>query len=114
MTGTLYGRTLSPAYAMAVKGIDDPSYPNQVSVFVLNQPDPCGWLQSLAASPNTKKANLLGLIMVLGETSASNGPARHPWTYTPSTMPDELTADATVVPTRAARRRRRTRRPPGA
>jgi len=96
VTGTLSGRTLSPAHAVALKGVDDSSYPNQISVFIANQADPCALVQSLAGDPNAQKANLLDLILVLGETDA-NGPAVTPGTYTPSTMPDELTAGYTSL-----------------
>jgi hypothetical protein len=96
VTGTLAGRTLSPAYAIALKGVDDASYPNQISIFIANQPNLCALAQSQASNPNTQKANMLDLILVLGETNAS-GPAVTPGTYTPSTMPDELTAGYTSL-----------------
>ncbi len=96
VTGTLSGRTLSPARAVALEGADDPSYPNQISIFIANQADPCALLQSLGADPGAQQANLLDLILVLGETDA-NGPAVTPGTYTPTTMPDELTAGYTSL-----------------
>jgi hypothetical protein len=88
VTGTILGRSLSPAYAVAVKGIEDPAYPNEESIIIADTGDLCSFVQNASA---VHKANLLDLVLVLGETEAT-GPAVTPGTYTPSTMPDELTA----------------------
>jgi hypothetical protein len=90
VSGTLMGRSVSPAYATAAKGIYDQEYPNQVTVFIASSSNPCGMLQQLVTNPNVERANLLAIALVLGATDASA--VVTPGTYTANGNPDELSA----------------------
>jgi hypothetical protein len=88
VTGTLGGQTLSPAHAVALKGVNDASYPNQITVFLTNVSNLCSLLQTTGSF---NKANLRTLGFVLGATSSSAPPVA-PGTYTQMNTTDEMTA----------------------
>jgi hypothetical protein len=88
VTGTIVGQPLSPAYAIALKGVADPSYPNQIVVFLSTRSDVCSTLQTKGPG---NIANLRDMSFVLGATDPAAGPVT-PGTYTPMNTVDEMTA----------------------
>lgn len=88
VNGKIADRTLSPAYAIAAQGIDDPAYPNQISIILSNVEDLCGFLKEAADTPGLTKANLLDLALVLGATSATGSPVVA-GTYSPNDNPGD-------------------------
>jgi hypothetical protein len=88
VSGTIGGQSLSPAYAIALKGADDPSYPNQISVFISNADGLCAFFQ---AHPGANKADLRAVGFVLGATDAAAPPVT-PGTYAQMNSVDEMTA----------------------
>jgi hypothetical protein len=78
VVGTFGGQTLSAFSVTAALGINDQSYPNQVSVIIASIPNVCELLEGTggqATPPNTQV-----LILVLGATEATSTVA--PGTYT--------------------------------
>jgi hypothetical protein len=65
LSGTLGGRTLDVMNPFAAKGIDDPTYPEQVTIILADLPNLCSFLQTATAA-NERKANLFDLLIVLG------------------------------------------------
>jgi hypothetical protein len=89
VTGTLSGQALSPAYAVAFKGVDDSSYPNQISIFITNVSNLCSIFQTNGPGDI---ATLRAVSFVLGATDPSAGPVT-PGTYTEMNTVDEMTAE---------------------
>ncbi len=88
VTGTIGGQPLSPAYAIAIKGAADPSYPNQIVVFLSTRSDICSSFQTKGPGDI---ANLRAMTFVLGATDPAAGPVT-PGTYTQMNTVDEMTA----------------------
>jgi hypothetical protein len=88
VTGTLGGQALSPAYAIALKGANDASYPNQITILISNASDYCSLLQTTGS---LDKANARAIALVLGATR-SDAPPVAAGTYTQMDTTNELTA----------------------
>jgi hypothetical protein len=84
VNGTPGGQALSPAYAIAFKGVNDPAYPNQVSVFISDIDNLC----SLAQTGG--QASFSAMMFVLGQTDSAAPPVG-PGTYTATSSPNEGT-----------------------
>ena len=82
VNGTPGGQPLSPAYAIAFKGVNDAAYPNQISVFISDIDNLC----ELARTGG--QASFGAMIFVLGQTDSAAPPVG-PGTYTATGSPDE-------------------------
>jgi hypothetical protein len=65
LSGTLGGRTLDVVDPFAAKGVDDPTYPERVTIILADLPNLCSFLQTATAA-NETKADLFDLLIVLG------------------------------------------------
>ena len=89
MSGSLGGRTMSPAYATAVTGLGQPGN-HQILIVIGNRPDLCALMQAYVEDPTTRHANLFEIGLLLG---VANSPATvTAGTYTATGNPNELTA----------------------
>jgi hypothetical protein len=95
VSGALGGQPFTPAYAIAFKGVNDPAYPNQISVFITDINNLCALAQTGG------QASFRALVFVLGQTDSAAPPVG-PGTYTQGGSPNEGTADyyeaATLFP----------------
>ena len=86
VNGSLNGRTMNAAYAIAAH-IGDPSG-NQILILIGSRSDMCAIEQSYVNNPLQRTANLFEVGLVLGRAGATA--VVGPGTYTPTSDPNEL------------------------
>jgi hypothetical protein len=84
LNGAVQGFTPIVADVIAARGVDDPAYPNRVSVIFSSRPSVCKTLQVVLSGPAANVASASLLILVFTPSDPSG--ALTPGTYSPSNM----------------------------